>query len=228
MMKKYFITGLIVLLPLALTIAIVMFMVNLLTAPFVGIVRGILHYLDLLDTNFSFLSSEQMQIVFSKVIILVLLFFLTIGLGAFGRWFFVHYMLNLWDYILHRIPLVSSIYKVCQDVINTLFGSKTKSFKQVVLVPFPNPQTWSLGLLTAEHMPGLPQSESENVVAVFVPTTPNPTSGFMMMFNEKEIVYLDMKVEEAFKYIVSCGVIMPPFKPISSEQAHQQDRQLPE
>src|SRR5438477_9977157 len=100
MMKKYFITGLIVLLPLALTIAIVMFMVNLLTAPFVGIVRGVFHYLGLLDSNFLILSSEQVQIVLSKIIILVLLFFLTVGLGAFGRWFFVHYMLNLWDYLL--------------------------------------------------------------------------------------------------------------------------------
>jgi uncharacterized membrane protein len=220
-MKKYFITGLVVLLPLALTIAIVMFMVNLLTTPFVGIVKGILSYFDLLDKSILFLSSEQLQIVFSKIIILVLLFFLTVGLGAFGRWFFIHYMLNLWDYVLHRIPLVSSIYKTCQDVITTLFGSKTKSFKQVVMVPFPSYSTYSLGLLTAENMTGLPLSESENIVAVFVPTTPNPTSGFMMMFSEKDIIYLDMKVEDAFKYIVSCGVIMPPFNSISSQQAHQ-------
>lgn len=220
-MKKYFITGLVILLPLALTIAIVMFMVNLLTTPFVGIVRGILDYFDLLDTSFLFLSAENIQIVFSKIVILILLFFVTVGLGAFGRWFFVHYMLNLWDYILHRIPLVSSIYKTCKDVINTLFGSKTNSFKQVVLVPFPSQQSWSLGLLTIENMSGVPKDETDNIVAVFVPTTPNPTSGFMMMFNEKDVVYLDMKVEEALKYIVSCGVILPPFNNITKEQAQQ-------
>lgn len=226
-MKKYFATGLIFLLPLALTIALVMFLVNLLTEPFVGIFRGVLDYFDLLDKNFLFLSSEQLQIVVSKIIILVLLFFLTVGLGAFGRWFFVHYMLILWDYILHRIPLVSSIYKTFQDITKTLFGSQTKSFKQVVLVPYPNPQTWCLGLVTAENMTGLPQSDTENILSVFVPTTPNPTTGFMLMFNQKEVIYLDMKVEEAFKYVVSCGVISPPFKAISSEQAHNLNQTEP-
>lgn len=217
-MRKYFITGLVVLLPLALTLGIVLFLVNLLTSPFVGIFQGIFDY-------FGILSSEQLQILFSKILILVLLFFVTVGLGAFGRWFFVHYMLSLWDYILHRIPLVSSIYKTSQEVITTLFGSTTKSFKQVVLVPFPNAQTYSIGLLTAENLPGIPKSETEEIVAVFVPTTPNPTSGFLMMFKKKEIFYLDMRVEEAFKYIVSCGVISPPFKVISNQETAKKNQE---
>jgi uncharacterized membrane protein len=212
MMRKYFITGLVFLLPLAMTLAIVMFIVNFLTTPFVDIVKNILEYFDLLDKGFLFLSAQQVQVVVSKMIILVLIFFVTAALGALGRWFFFHYMLNLWDYVLHRIPLVSSIYKACQEVIKTLFESKTNSFKQVVMVPFPSKDTYSMGLLTGENLPWLHGKTETNIVSVFVPTTPNPTSGFMMMFEQKDIIYVDMKVEDALKYIISCGVVMSPLK----------------
>lgn len=220
-MKKYFITGLVFLLPMALTIAIIIFIFNLLTNPFVGIVRSFLDYFGLLESNFFFLTSEQIQNIVSKIIILILLFFFTLFLGFVARWFFFYYLLKLWDYIFHRIPFVSSIYKTSQDVINTIFASKTSSFKQVVLVPFPNETTKSIGLITSENLPGFPMSTQENMVAVFVPTTPNPTSGFLMMFKESELIYLDMSVEEAFKYVISCGVISTSFKTITSTEAHQ-------
>lgn len=220
-MKKYFVTGLVILLPLALTIAIVAFIFNFLTDPFVGAVQGILNYFGLLHQRFLFLSPTQLQVGFSKLIILVLLFFFTVSLGIVGRWFFVHYLLKLWDYCIHRIPFVSTIYKTSQDVIKTLFASKTKSFKQVVMVPFPNANTLSIGLVTRENLPGLPQSSTENMVAVFVPTTPNPTSGFLMIFNENDLIYLDMSIEDALKYVISCGVILNPFKTITKEEAHK-------
>jgi|LakMenE01Jun11ns_1017448.scaffolds.fasta_scaffold9794528_2 uncharacterized membrane protein len=221
-MKKYFVTGLVILLPLALTLAIVIFIFNFLTDPFVGMMQGLLDYFGLLHKQFLFLSSRQIQIAVSRFIILLLLFFFTVFLGAVGRWFFVHYIIKLWDYCLHSIPFVSSIYKTSQDVIKTIFTTKTKSFKQVVLVPFPNEATLSIGLVTRDHLPGVPVSEpSENMVAVFVPTTPNPTSGFLMIFKENDLLYLDMSVENALKYVISCGVILNPFKTITKEEAHQ-------
>lgn len=218
-MKRYFVTGLAILLPLALTLLIISFIFNFLTEPFVGFVRDILEYFGLLEAKFLFLSPVQLQTLVSKIIILVLLFFVTVTLGFLARRIFFRFLLKWWDSILHRIPFVSSIYKTSQDVIRTVFESKTKSFKQVVLVPFPSQESRSVGLVTGENLSGLPQSETENVVAVFVPTTPNPTSGFLMMFNAKELVYLDMKVEEALKYIISCGVIMTSFRTISPEMA---------
>lgn len=218
-MKRYFVTGLAILLPLALTLLIISFIFNFLTEPFVGFVRDILEYFGLLEAKFLFLSPDQLQTLVSKIIILALLFFFTVTLGVLARWIFFRFLLKWWDSILHRIPFVSSIYKTSQDVIKTVFESKTKSFKQVVLVPFPSQESRSVGLVTGENLSGLPQSETENVVAVFVPTTPNPTSGFLMMFSAKELVYLDMKVEEALKYIISCGVIMTSFRTISPEMA---------
>lgn len=220
-MKKYFITGLVILLPLALTIAIVVFVVNLLTDPFVGLVKAAFAHFNLLSGGFLFLTGNQVQQVISEIIILILLFFFTVGLGYLASWFFVRYLFRFWDYIIHRIPFVSSIYGTCQDVIKTMFGSKTNSFKQVVMVPFPQENTYSIGLVTRENLPGFDHSPNADLVAVFVPTTPNPTSGFLMMFKQTDLVYLDMRVEDAFKYVISCGVIAAPFKGVSKEEAEK-------
>ena len=125
----------------------------------------------------------------------------------------------MWDYLIHRIPVISSIYKVSQDVVTTIFGSKTNSFKQVVMVPFPSKETYSMGLVTREDMEGI--RPDGNAVAVFVPTTPNPTSGFLMLYKPEDLIYLDMRVEDAFKYIISCGVILTPFSVINRKEAHE-------
>lgn len=210
-MRRYFVTGLVILLPLALTLAIVIFIVKFFTNPFVGLVKGFLQQIGLFDTGFLFLSAEQVQLYFSRLIILALLFLCTVLLGMLTRWVIVHYFIRLGEYVFQRIPIVRSIYKTSKDVINTIFTDQSKSFKQVVLVPFPNAQTYSMGLVTRDNIEGMTHQHKGNVIAVFVPTTPNPTSGFLMMFNPDDVIFLDMKVEEAFKYIISCGVILTPF-----------------
>lgn len=206
-MKRYFITGLVFLLPLAVTLAVVMFILNFFTGPFVGIVQNIFHNYDLLDSGFLFLSAEQTQIFVARILVIILLFFFTVLLGMLTRWFFINYLIRLGDYILHRIPFVSSVYKTSQDIIRTVFAGSTNSFKKVVLVPFPNPASYCIGLVTQEQVFPLTKDQEKPYVAVFIPTTPNPTSGFLMMFDPDNVVYLDMSVEEAFKYIISCGVI---------------------
>lgn len=211
-MRRYFVTGLVLLLPLALTIAIVIFIVNFFTNPFVGLVKGFLQQIGLFDKGFLFLSAEQVQLYSSRLIILLLLFGFTVILGMLTRWVITNYLIRLGEYIFHRIPIVRSIYKTSKDVINTIFTDQTKSFKQVVLVPFPNADTYSMGLVTREGIKDLTDKHKGNFIAVFVPTTPNPTSGFLMMFDPNDVIFLDMKVEEAFKYIISCGVILTPFK----------------
>lgn len=206
-MKKYFITGLVILLPLALTLSIIVFFVNLLTDPFLGLFKSTFGYFNLIHSGFLIFSAEEIQYYASKILILLILFAITVCLGALARWYFFHSLLRLWDFTLQRIPLVRTIYKTSQDVINTLFANKTNSFKQVVLVPFPAGASKSMGFITRENAIAEENSSEDTLVTVFVPTTPNPTSGFLMMFPEKDLVYLDMKVEDAFKYIISCGVV---------------------
>ncbi len=207
-MKKYFITGLVILLPLALTVVIVVFLINLLTTPFMEIVQSIFHRYDLLDKNFLFLSASQIQYVSGQILILSFLFLFTIFLGFVAKLFLFHYLIKAWDYMINRIPVIRSVYKTCRDVINTILTSDTKSFKQVVIVPFPSKDSHSIGLVTRDNLPAIPHTKDKELIAVFVPTTPNPTSGYLIMYDESDLIYIDMKVEEALKYIISCGVIL--------------------
>lgn len=208
-MKKYLITGLVILLPLALTYAIVAFFFNLLTGPFIDFTKGVLTQYGLFQNGLSFLTGEQIQTYLSQLLIILFLVSVTIFFGFIGRWVFFHYLLRFGDYILHRIPLVNTIYKTSQDVIKTIFVTDTKAFKQVVMVPFPNKESHCIGLVTREDLETIDQN---NRVAVFVPTTPNPTSGFLVMFKKEDVIYLDMKIEDALKYVISCGVILSPFQ----------------
>lgn len=220
-MRKYFFAGLVILLPLALTLIVVLFFFNLLTKPFVDVLHSFFNYYGILQNGILFFSAAQVREAISQIIIFVLLFFFTVFIGMLGRWYFTKSLIKMWDYVFHRIPIIRTVYKTCQEVINTMFATKTKSFKQVVMVPFPDRTTYSIGLVTQENIPNLTNKENPALTAVFVPTTPNPTSGFLMMFEEKDLIHLDMKIEEAFKYIISCGVIPSPFREISKEKAHQ-------
>ncbi len=203
-MKKYFITGLILLLPAALTLSILSFLFNLLTEPFVGIVKEIFDHTGH-RFGFLFFSDEHVQKFLSQLIILSLLFLLTVGLGFLANWFFFHSLVRFWEYILIRIPFVSNIYQTSKEVIHNLF-TKSNSFKQVVMVPFPTSSGLTIGFITNDQV-AITTKDQQPLIAVFVPTTPNPTSGFLMMCRSSDLVYLDMKVEDAFKYVISCGTI---------------------
>jgi len=208
-MKKYFITGLVILLPLVVTIMVIVFIVNFLTGPFVGIVSKTLAHLDLLRRGILFLNHEQAIKLLSQFLILIFLFLVTVGLGMLTRWFFINSLLKLSDKILHRIPIVNTVYKTTQDIIKTLFVSDKNSFKQVVMVPFPRPDVFAIGLVARESPAMCSRLVNEDLVSVLIPTTPNPTTGFLLMYPRKDLIFIDMKTEDAIKYIVSCGVIIP-------------------
>lgn len=208
--KKYFGTGLVILLPLALTLLIVQFLIDLLTTPFVGIVQSIFTHYGIFEKGFLFLTAEQVQILIGRIIILCLLVSLIMAIGMVARWFMFHYFLNLWDAIIKKIPFVKTVYRTSQDIVGTIFVANKGSFKKVVMVPFPHQKSYSIGMVTSEKFPNLINPKNENFVSVFIPTTPNPTSGYVILFKNEDIVHLDMKVEDAFKFIISCGVIEPP------------------
>lgn len=216
-MKKHFITGLVILLPLVVTIAVAIFLVNFLTQPFIGIVSAILAKFNIINKGFLFLSPEQLLNYGSKLIILVLLFLFTVGLGMVTRWFLINALFRLGDRVLHRIPVVNTVYKTTQDIIRTLFVSDKNTFKQVVMVPFPRSDVFVLGLISRESPRMCSNAAKEELVSVLVPTTPNPTTGFLLMYKRSELIDIDMKPEDAIKYIVSCGVIIPEEKIISKD-----------
>lgn len=208
-MKKYFLTGLVILLPAAVTIVVLLFLINFFTQPFIGLTSSIIHQWNLFPNGFLFLNQEQLIQYGSRILILFVLFFVTVLLGIFTRWFFINSLFKLCDSILHRIPLINTVYKTSQDIIKTLFVSDKNSFKQVVMVPFPRPGVYAIGLIARESPSLCSQTIGEDLISVLIPTTPNPTTGFLLMFKKEEIILLDLKPEEAIKYIVSCGVILP-------------------
>lgn len=206
-MRKYFITGLIILLPLVLTLGVLIFVFNLLTEPLAGAVAAIFDHYDILENGFLFINGRQLQEFVSQILVLIFLFLFTVSLGAIAHYFFFKTMIDVWNYLVHKIPFISTIYKTCQELINTLFNSNSNSFKQVVMTPFPSPTAKSIGFVTREDILG-------GYVAVFIPTAPNPTSGFLILYKPEELVHLDMSVEMAFKYIISCGVIETSFNQV--------------
>ena len=200
-LKKYFITGLVILLPLAVTIVLVAFIINILTQPFVGLIE------QFLVTMPWYQKYRGAVHIILQIFLLFGLFFFTVLLGFLARVVVFKSFLSVYDYILHRIPIIKTVYKATQQVIKTIFGTSSRSFKQVVMVPFPTQGAYCIGLVSSPAPSLCEKTAGTSLITVFVPTTPNPTSGFLMMYRKDEVIFLDMKIEEAFKYIISCGVI---------------------
>lgn len=120
-----------------------------------------------------------------------------------------NYVVKLWEKLLQRIPIVNSLYSSVKQVSDTLFSPSGNAFRKAVLVPYPHQSSWTIAFLT-----GVPGGDAANhlvgdYVSVYVPTTPNPTSGFFLMMKRSDVVELDMSVDAALKYIVSMGVVAP-------------------
>jgi uncharacterized membrane protein len=158
------------------------------------------------------ISSEQLIRTISQILILISLFLFTLLIGLLAHRFFFKALMKLGDRIVNKIPLVNKVYKTIKDIIHTLFSSDTKSLKQVVMLPFPRPGCFVIGLISRDAPKTCSEAASGDMISVFVPATPNPMTGFLIMRPSTDLIYLDMKSEEAIKYIVSCGVVPPKSK----------------
>jgi len=118
-------------------------------------------------------------------------------------------LLDLGETILARIPVVNSIYSSVKQVSDTLFSSKGQAFRKALLVQYPRAGSWTIAFLTGQPGDGVAEHLQGEHVSVYVPTTPNPTSGFFLMMPKSEVVELDMSVDTALKYIISMGVVAP-------------------
>lgn len=194
-MRKYFITGLLILVPLAITL----WVLNL-------IISTMDQSLLLLPPQWRPQHLLGYNIPGLGAILTLVIVFLT-GLAA--RNFIGRRLVLLWEGLLTRIPVVKSIYSSVKQVSDTLFSSSGNAFRKAVLIQYPRQGSWTIAFLT-----GTPGGEVKNhlagdYISVYVPTTPNPTSGFFLMLPRAETVELDMSVDEALKYIVSMGVVAP-------------------
>ncbi len=194
-LRKYLIAGLLVWLPLAATVIIITVVIEVLDQT---ILLLPLKYRPESVLGFSIPGFG----VFLAIAILILTGMLAANL--LGR-----RLVSLWEAVLNRIPLVRSIYSSIKQITTTVLTSEGKSFRKVVLIEYPRKQTWSMGFLTNEHIDVDSEKINNDVAAVFVPTTPNPTSGFIIMLPKQDIIELELSIEAGFKYIISMGVIVP-------------------
>jgi uncharacterized membrane protein len=194
-MRKYFITGLLILVPLAITL----WVLNL-------IISTMDQSLLLLPERWQPKNVFGVHIPGLGTILTLLVIFFT---GLLAANFIGRQVVHVWELLLRRIPIVNSIYSSVKQVSDTLFSSSGNAFRKALLVPYPHQGSWTIAFLT-----GTPGGDVRNhlvgdYVSVYVPTTPNPTSGFFLMMRREDTIELDMTVDEALKYIVSMGVVAP-------------------
>jgi uncharacterized membrane protein len=215
-MKRNFLTGLAILLPIVLTVAIVMFFINLLTKPFLEFVHEFFFHTGLID--FPFLSSRQAIYVISKILILIFLVLTTFLIGFFTTHLFANYFFTSFDKIIHKIPVVNKIYKALQEVMHTMFSPENTTFSQVALVPFPQENTYCMGFVTKDSLPEGSDKEHVGLISVYIPGTPNPMMGFNFLYRRDQVIFISMKVDDALKFVISCGVMFPGFEKSEEEK----------
>lgn len=140
---------------------------------------------------------------------LVVLVLALILVGMFAAGFLGKFFLRLGEWIVYKVPLISSIYSVLKQIFETFFSTKTQAFSKVVMLEYPRKGIWILGFVSSELRGEVKEKFAEEMLNVFIPTTPNPTSGFLIFVPKKDTIELDMKVEEGIKFVISAGLVEP-------------------
>lgn len=212
-LRRYFVAGLLFWVPVTVTILIISFLVDLLDRSMLLVP---LKYRP--EALFGF-SIPGLGVLFA-----VLLVFITgvVVANLLGR-----RLLQFWEALLSRIPFVRSIYATAKQVMETVVSGNGKSFREVVMLEYPRKGLWTLAFVTGDGLPAAQEITGEKLLNIFVPTTPNPTSGFFLMVADSDVVHLDLSVEDGLKLILSTGVILPPTSADKLEQIAQK-KQLSE
>lgn len=141
---------------------------------------------------------------------------LVVGIGAFAQNFFGRRVVELYESLLHRVPVVNQVFPAIRQVAELVLSEKASAFQKVVLIEYPRKDAYCIGFLTADAPRALTRSTPhEKLLSVFVPTTPNPTSGFLLLLPSRDVKVLDMSPEEGIKLIVSGGLLHPDAVPVS-------------
>lgn len=206
-LRKYLIAGILVWLPLGVTVLVVKL------------------FVDLMDQILVFLPPQyrpeallHVSIPGFGVVVSIAIIFLTgvVAANIFGR-----RLVSLWEGLLARIPLVRSVYSAVKQLTETLFSSSGQSFRKVLLVEYPRRGLWTVAFQTGTDVGEAQAKTGEDVINIYVPTTPNPTSGFFLMVPRKDVVELNMSVDDGLKMIISMGVVVPAPKTAAGAVARQ-------
>ena len=140
---------------------------------------------------------------------LIIVFIFTTFVGILATGLFGRTLIRLWENILSRMPVVRSVYSAIKQILETVMATQSDAFRQAVLVEYPRKDIWAIGFVTGSTKGEVGENVDKKMVNVFMPTTPNPTSGFLLFFPEKDLIFLKMSVEDALKLVVSGGMVIP-------------------
>lgn len=209
-LRKYIITGLLIWVPLGITI----FVIRLL----VGLMDQTILLLPLAwrpEALFGF-NIPGLGIVVSALVVFITGFFLTNLAGK--------RLIKIWEGLLDRIPLVRSIYSSVKQVTSTVLSSDNNTFNEVLLIQYPRKGVWTLCFKTSDSPKSFSQATHEDLITVFVPTTPNPTSGFILFIPKHEVKKMDLDIEDALKLVMSLGVVTPDSTPKKSHKIRHRSK----
>ena len=195
-MKKYFITGLLIWIPLAITVWVLSAIVGTMDQS-LRLLPSAIHPTNLLGFN----------IPGAGTVLTLLVILLT---GVVATNIIGQRMVRFWEALLARIPVVKSIYYSVKQISDTLFSGSGEAFRKVLLLRYPHPEAWAVAFLTGTPAEDVSAMTGEELVSVFIPTAPSPVNGFFFFVKKNETIELDMSVDDALKYIVSMGVVAPP------------------
>ena len=196
LIKRYFITGLLIWVPLVITGWVLSLIVSTLDQS-----------LRLLPTSIHPQTLLGFAVPGAGAVLTLVMILLT---GLLAANFIGQKLVVWWEKLLARIPVVNSVYNSVKQVSDTLFSPNGNAFRKALLVRYPHQNSWTIAFLTGQPGGDVVNHLDGDYVSVYVPTTPNPTSGFFLMMPAKDVIELDMTVDEALKYIISMGVVAPP------------------
>lgn len=202
MLRNAFITGIVLLLPLAATYIVVNFLIERVGVPASRI------FFWFLDESIR--SNTFVSIGLSIVSLLVVVVLITL-LGVLSRYLIGRIFINFCEKVVDRLPFINTVYRTVKQIVNTFSEQQKTVFQQVVLIEYPRKGSWVLGFRTSDTKGEIQHKTGRHLVNVFVPTTPNPTSGFLLMIPEEDVTLLDMTIGEGMKVIISGGAVTPPY-----------------
>lgn len=195
-LRAYFFTGILITAPLGLTLYIVWIVINFVDTKIKNLIPPAYHpeaYLPFKIPGFGIV-----------VVFIGLTLIGALSAGVLGRIF-----VRLSERFVNRMPVVRSIYNAMKQIIETVFSNQSTAFREVVMIEYPRKGIWSLGFLTGKTEGEVQELTDDEVLNVFIPTTPNPTSGFLLFVPKQDVRHLDMAVEDGIKMIVSAGIVTP-------------------